>query len=190
MTAIEEEMPEKEEVRLAFTPLRERLRTLQRGLNPSDENLDFATTTTAQQQDFEVLGCIGTEALEVTRRYWNHFLDNPYGGRMFWYDFLLLSNAAARSRLGRQACEPIADDAIERLLTIILDVSEFMVMGGDSSSRCREAIGNIRLAFPQQSFRDQLARRATTAHSPHLAGFLEWVLGRVRDVEERRGRTP
>ena len=100
-----------ENIERQFTELRTRLRTLEKRLNPKDEDLHFVPRLVGlKREDFSELLAIAEDGLSKVREHEEYFLTSAlYDDGMFWYElFTLISTASLQpheqKRSRNQSC--------------------------------------------------------------------------------------
>jgi len=176
------------EIERAFAPLHERLRTLERRLNPTKQNLHFGGQLNVVPDDFDELLALASEGLRAVRNEDAYFRQHAlYDDGMFWYDlFLLISAASLHGRTGMAVPESV----LRPLVEVLVDISHYsMRHGGDITKRNHEALGNVLYGFSLPSL--QVLARARADQSPQVTEFVAWTLDTVAKAQakNRKGKS-
>lgn len=171
-----------------FADLHGRLDTLEKRLNPANENLHFGPRlSNIGQEDFTEMLALAEDGLGKVREHESYFLEaRLYADGMFWYRiFLLISAASLQSRQVPEVSEP----TLRRLVEVLVDISRYSLVGGpsDIGKRNHEALGNLFCGFPSPALRVLAQDRAQ--HSPKMAEFVAFTVRAVEAVEERKRST-
>jgi len=172
----------------AFADLHARLDTLEKRLNPRDENLHFCPRLVdLRQEDFSDMLALAEDGLIKVREYEDCFLAaRLYADGMFWYRlFLLISTASLQARQGREVAEP----TLRRLVEVLVDISRYSLVNGpsDIGKRNHEALGNLFCGFPSPALRKLAWDRAQ--RSPEISAFVAFTVKAVESVEQRKRST-
>lgn len=165
-----------------FRPLLARLRRLERRYNPIHRDLHFYGVAKVDPQLFEELYRLAQDGLQTVRKHSVYFLGHDlYDDGMFWYELMLLIAAAAVGVMAKPSAR-ISRALAGRLATVVTDVSEFTVLGGDMTLRNREALGNLLLAFPGKTLQARILGRVKRLNNPDVMRFVQ---NTVRIVDQR-----
>jgi hypothetical protein len=170
----------KKQIERAFAPLHERLRTLERRLNPSEQNLHFGGQLNVVPKDFDELLALASEGLRTVRNYDAYFKKHGLYERdgFFWYDLCLLISVASRQGL------TVSESVLRPLVEVLVDMSQYsLATGGDMVKRNHEALGNLLWGFSLPSL--QAIARARAKQSPQVNEFVAMTLADVAKLQPK-----
>lgn len=165
------------EIEGAFGTLHQRLRTLERKLNPSEQYMCFRAGLNVAPEDFEELLALAAEGLRTVRKHDPYFRKyRLYDDGMFWDDlFMLIWFASLHGQKGMAVPESV----LRSLVEVLVDISHYSLVGGggDIVKGNENALANLLYRFPLPSL--QLLARARAKQSPEVTEFVDWTLDAV-----------
>ena len=174
------------QIKSDFKAIHDRLTQLEKKYNPQGENLHFTMLARTDTELFSTLLFLAEEGLIAVRRHNAHFSKHPlYDDGMFWYDFLLMVNAAALKVKAEKTQNNIPKETINKLSEILVEISEFStVHSGDIVKRNHEALGNTLYAFYANDLINLVKEKSRTIGSEKVREFIEYTIKRVEEINE------
>jgi hypothetical protein len=173
------------EIERAFAPFHEHPRTLERRLNPSEQNLHFGDKLNVVPKDFDELLALASEGLRTVRNYDAFFKEHGLAWGMFWYHLFPLISVASLQGLR------VSESVLRPLVEVLVDISHYlMATGGDQFHTIvaadmvqlnHEALGNLLWGFSLPSL--QLIAEARAKQSPEVSEFVAWTLAAVAKAQ-------